>query len=324
MVKREGLELGQSLNLCKSEIVCNDLILRDKTLILPGCRVVGVDEAELLGAPIGNNHSISRMLQSKIDLLEVLVGRLELFHSQDALLLLRHAFSVPKLLYTLRTAPCFQSGLLEDIDALLCKALGSITNIHLVHGSVSWSQATLPIKFGGLGIRSLQSLAPSAYLSSLCSCADLMSVILLPQYVVTDRLYDFALPYWKEGIEDPPPPSDVSHLQRAWDFPHIVNVYHSLLDEASEKDRARILASSSKESGAWLNATPLSSLGLMMRSVLLSVCVWESLSVSLVGVAVVVRRSIVLGPMDYPVVLERVGFLDITLLMMWLSECWIV
>ena len=60
----------------------------------------------LLGSPIGNLASINRILQAKFDALKVMGERLSLLHSQDALLLLRNMFSLPKVLYVLRTAPC--------------------------------------------------------------------------------------------------------------------------------------------------------------------------------------------------------------------------
>ena len=42
------------------------------------------------------------------------------------------------------------------------------------------------------------------------------------------------------------------------------STYHSLLDNSNQEDTARILASSSKESGAWLDAMPIESIGLRL------------------------------------------------------------
>ena len=53
--------------------------------------------------------------------------------------------------------------------------------------------------------------------------------------------------------------------QAAWDAPLIDKAINSLLSEAiDEKSRARLLAASSEFSGAWLDALPAPSLGLML------------------------------------------------------------
>ena len=46
-------------------------------------------------------------IRAKSDALQVMVHRLEQLHAQDAFCLLHHALSLPKMLYTLGTSPCF-------------------------------------------------------------------------------------------------------------------------------------------------------------------------------------------------------------------------
>ena len=99
--------------------------------------------------------------------------RLSLLHSQDALLLLRNAFSLPKALYVLRTAPCFESAILNNLDCLQRKLLESICNVQLDDNA--WTQASLPILAGGLGIRSFARLAPSAFLASVAGSSQIVN-----------------------------------------------------------------------------------------------------------------------------------------------------
>ena len=55
----------------------------------------------------------------------------------------------------------------------------------------------------------------------------------------------------------------LAHKQKCWDAPYVSSLVKSLLDGCSNSfSRARLLAASCKESGAWLNALPISSLGL--------------------------------------------------------------
>ena len=61
----------------------------------------------------------------------------------------------------------------------------------------------------------------------------------------------------------PLPPNDKK--QRAWDKPQIAVSFQSLLDVSdSSKMRARLLAASVKESGAWIQAMRISAVGQRM------------------------------------------------------------
>ena len=70
---------------------------------------------------------------------------------------------------------------------------------------------------------------------------------------------------WREGHEHPPPPPPTSHQQKAWDTPRVEATYRALLAAATDSHtRARLLAVKCKETGAWLGALPVASLGLHM------------------------------------------------------------
>ena len=92
-------------------------------------------------------------------------------YSHDALILLHHSLAIPKLLHILCIATCFLSSCLTEYDASLCTILGNITN--MVLSEAAWLQATLPVKRGGLGIRSAVHLATSAFLASASSVCSL-------------------------------------------------------------------------------------------------------------------------------------------------------
>ena len=78
--------------------------------------------------------------------------RLTLLSTHDAYLLLRHSIALTKLLCCLRTAPYFLSTQLQQYDAVL-KTIMCNTNIHLSNDHSAWTQAVLPVRHGGLGIR---------------------------------------------------------------------------------------------------------------------------------------------------------------------------
>ena len=93
------------------------------------------------------------------------------------------------MLSALRTAPCFSvSSSLAECGSSQCSTLSRITaNVHLdEHG---WAQASLPVKFGGLGVRSAEVLAPA------CSTFGLV-LQLLPS-----RMKDFIYPAFDGGMD---------------------------------------------------------------------------------------------------------------------------
>ena len=126
------------------------------------------EEATLLGSPIGGVSAISTTLREKVDALKIMGGRLAHLATHDALLLVKHSFALPKLLHCLRTAPCFLSPGLQEYDNHLKVIVSEITNIHFPYESPCWSQATLPVRLGGLGIRSAVQVAPSVFGLNRC------------------------------------------------------------------------------------------------------------------------------------------------------------
>ena len=267
VVEREGARIRLQLNVQKSKIICADSdITGSIQSSLPGALVVEPSSATLLGSPIGDVSSISATLTIKTNILRRMGERLQCLTAQDALLLLKHSFALPKLLYNLRTAPCFLSPVLQEYDELLKSTLSGITNIHFQDDDPTWTQATLPVKLGGLGIRSAVQLAPSAFLASAAASSDLV------HHIVPLRLQGSPLPnvddasvLWSKDHNRAPPEGVAQHQQKAWDIPITSALAESLLENAPDpRSRARLLASSAWESGAWLNALPISSLGLRM------------------------------------------------------------
>ena len=74
--------------------------------------------------------------------------------------------------YVLRKSPSFtSSSLLGAFDGVLRALLESICNIQL--SDLGWIQASLPVIIGGLGIRSVTMLAPSAFLASAAGTSEI-------------------------------------------------------------------------------------------------------------------------------------------------------
>ena len=151
---------------------------------------------------------------------------------------------------------------MQAFDSQLRSTLASILNIDLTN-DLAWLQASLPIRSGGIGVRSTTMLAPSAFLSSAAGCKILVSA-LIPAYQPSP-LTTLALAEWSDGLCITPPSGGDETRQKSWDKTKIECCQQILLDSASDnRARARLLAASTKESGYWLEALPITSLGLRM------------------------------------------------------------
>ncbi len=84
----------------------------------------------------------------------------------------------------------------------------------------TWTQASLPVHSGGLGIRSTVQLAPSAFLASAAVCSDLIHQILLERLSgVKCTFQDDALDMWSQSHKALPPEGIESFRQISWDTP---------------------------------------------------------------------------------------------------------
>src|SRR5579872_4347977 len=116
-------------------------------------------------------------LSSRVSDLKRGAVRLKSLASHDALTILRYSLSVPRLMHTLHSSPSFGHPLLSEFDKTLKECLCSVVNTALT--DIQRTQASLPVRIGGLGIRLASQLAPSAFLASAMGTRQLQDAILL-------------------------------------------------------------------------------------------------------------------------------------------------
>ena len=169
-------------------------------------------------------------------------------------------------MHTLRSSPCSGHPALDRFDGTLRGCVGSITNIDLTDRQ--WLQASLPIRNGGLGIRRVASLAPSAFLDSAASTRDLQDKILIRCMATSDTAVERVLAHWSakhSQNEDTYPEGAAAAKQRSWDTPQISSDIQTLTAGSTDRrDQARLLAISAPHSGDWLHAIPIASCGLRL------------------------------------------------------------
>lgn len=265
LILSEGPKLGLCLNVDKCELIC----LHSPLLDLPDClsnfaRTEMVN-ATLLGAPLFVGKALDDTWANQCDVLSHALARLSLVCSHDALLLLRACFSSPKVLHLLRCSPSFDHASLISFDNLLKVGLCNILNCNL--SETQWLQASLPVKDGGLGIRSVAALAPSAFLASAAGTANLQEILLTPggRHLVSDVYVDASAAIWStlSGVQVLDMSTTVK--QSVWDRPIVDAIKGKLWANVSDDlNLTRLSAVSAPHSGDWLFAMPISSCGLRL------------------------------------------------------------
>ena len=290
--------LGLEVNPSKSEIINiglddDEFIAATQTIdsILPGARVTNLEDLDILGSPI-HQSSVRSCLHGKHEQLSAMSQKLSLIDSHPALFLLKNCFSLPKLVYTLRSAPCYLEGdILNLIDSTIRSCAETICNVRF--DEIGWRQAKLPVKLGGIGLRSSSDIALPAYLASLASSrsvvqsvlsttnehdsvdmdgsaadaslfssqSDSQSVLSHPYEQDCADRYDAAVDAWTQaGLSVP---SEVS-IQSQWDHIKCAADIETLRPSLDQHRLACLTSASQPHSGDWLNTLPSPSLGTLL------------------------------------------------------------
>ena len=241
--------------------------------LIPGATITTESQARMLGAPL-TDEAAEAVMEDKNEEFERMVDRLQHIDEHSALFLLRNCIWMPKLQYLLRAAPLYrQQELLKPLDKKLRTATSSITNVQF--NNESWKQATLPTRYGGLGLRRTQDLALPSYTASLHHCSQLVSAMLsdaLHPSVTAER--EQAVSTWRQATDNAEPPTgDNARRQRDWDSVLAEKSLSSLLSNANQRDHARLLSAAAPESGSWLHAVPSASLGTLLDPATLRIAV---------------------------------------------------
>ncbi|KAF2891382.1 hypothetical protein ILUMI_14791 [Ignelater luminosus] len=154
------------------------------------------DDIALLGAPL-NVQSTAKVLNQKHDEMRLLFSRLKFLQTQHGLLL----------------------------KSSMSLSFESISNISF--DEQQWCIASLPIKFGGLGLRKASDIMLPAFLASINSVLRLITLML--QNITAETciaFYPEALMEWQSvhGSSFPP----VVSTQRNWDEINIASLLNSL------------------------------------------------------------------------------------------------
>ena len=150
-------------------------VLAEVRRTMPGIVEIVRNSSILLGSPLGD-EALDTSSAGCIDKIELICGMVKFFDSHWALFFLTKHTSAPRFSHILRSSPAYlQPTVLHTIDSLVHEALTGCTIVQLVDDV--WTQATLALRFGGLGASSIVDLVLPCYLSLMHSMLDLTGEI---------------------------------------------------------------------------------------------------------------------------------------------------
>lgn len=198
-----------------------------------------------------------------------MVDRLNDLQSHYALFLLKTCFTVPKLIYFMRTVPTWRiQDRIDFIDNHLKEALVSILNIQLDENQ--WTKASFPVRLGGLGIRKLKDIAFPAFLASTHSVKELLSNLIdIKDNDSEIPFLDEGMQIWNESNESLPINPE---KQKNWDIINIERISEQLKFK-SDIEKFRFHSLQNQFSGAWLTATLNPNLGTLLNNDTIRTCV---------------------------------------------------
>ena len=137
--------------------------------------------------------------------------------------------STQEILYLLRCSPCQGHPLLSEMDALFRLYIGlcHIANFNLTE--MQWTQASLPCRNGGLGVRRASSLALPASLASSCSTRRLQDCILMCTAASNSHYFEQYVTLWSSNFSCSVPLDADAHSQCNWDKPIVDAEFANLL-----------------------------------------------------------------------------------------------
>ena len=269
LLSAEGPDLGLHLNPAKSLIWCGDNLPPDIDGTNPLARGVPPAAAagyHLLGAPVGNipfsRDAVEDRVQKIAEIFDHLPG---INDAQTEFSLLRSCFSLPKMTYCLHTCdPAHLLPVYKRFDFLQFSTFSQLFGHQLdVDAKI---QTFLPVKTGGVGLRSAEQHSSAAFIASNIQSRHIVNKVLSPHVTRRSLHNAFTLLQKHTGNatftseELLPPNSDQHSLSRD------IDAYYGkiLLEGASPRDSARLLSLSLPHAGDWIDAIPSPSLNLHM------------------------------------------------------------
>ena len=256
MLSDIGLEVNPSMSEVSNVSCANtQSVLLAIESALPGVTVTQREDISILGAPIDMNGCRTGVLKA-VERLSIMSSLLESIDAHPAFFLLRNCLSMPRLLFKLRSSPCYRlHAELTQFDKALRHAASTVCNVNF--DDTGWQQSTLPVAHGGLGLSSAASVSLPAYTSSLSTTRQFVSQILQD---VSESCLTFEVDSVAE-LGHKLITMDNKQFQRYWSSAVLESLIHSLKAGAPPSLLARLLTAAHGHSGDWITAYQIAQFG---------------------------------------------------------------
>jgi len=183
--------------------------------------------------------------------------------SQDALIILRSSLGAPKVQHLLRSSTEVNHPEITRFDSLQRAALSSVVNADLSDNN--WMQSSLPIREGGLGLRSACDAATPSFLASMFSTLPLQDSILTNRPAPSHTEVSHIIDKWSMTYGSPPSGTNATK-QSEWMKPITSKSKAACVSSlTNERELATFRAAEMRHSGDWLLTLPISSCGLRLE-----------------------------------------------------------
>src|SRR6478609_7380385 len=265
LIQKEGPALGLHLNVKKNEIWWPSSVGSDP--FPEGVDRVDNAGVKLLGAPIGSRKFTTEFVKKKLKALDDVCKALrEVDNAQVEFGLFRGCLSYNKINHLLRTCP---ADLLQDalgkFDDHFQNMVAEIMRVPCLTED-QWEQASLPVKFAGLGVNQTKVIAGSAYVGSCALTKDLVVMLLgvdASSYEPTGVSELLSAHETATGIaHDFPSLSIKQSVQEVLSTERHEATFERLKTKANVRSHNLLLACSMPHASDWLLAPPIPGLGL--------------------------------------------------------------
>ena len=173
--------------------------------------------------------------------------------------MLKNCFSLPKLLFLLRTSTFFiHPALLKKYDKTVRDGLSKVCNVNF--DDTSSTQLALPAEMGCLGVSSASLLALPGFLASAFGASDFLTTIFSETF--EEISFTKALEKWLSLTNEQENPPD--RTQQNWTQPVYVKTARDLISRMDDKRSKVFNAHQGKFGSQWLNVVPCKNLGLKL------------------------------------------------------------
>jgi len=245
----ESNKIGLSINKSKCEIF-NSTTTNHDFLKLTKTNL------HLLGNPVLKD-AIKPALEKRLHDFEKLSSSLHLLPTHHAYVILKSSLGVCRVTSMLRSSPCLCTDVILKFDSAICDVLKTVSNVDL--SDIAMTQASLPIKMGGMGISLLKHHYIPAYIASFKTVKKLYNINLSSNYI--NEFHS----KWSELSNIPL--DDIIYDQKSLTTPIFQSTFLNIITKSSSlTDKSRLQSSSHHFSGDWLHTLPVQSLGLHLSN----------------------------------------------------------